>query len=352
MMSNKKRILWKMALIGVAVFAISAISLLLIDFLRQNDEVRSDREWAEKRENQIRKYRAYLQETAKKVVKLPIDPNIVGQAQARYFEEYPTARLYLWAMDTGVQFQFGVPGEAFARLNRAYDAYLKVIEQEGRFTDRQDFIRRLVQDHRNLDFDQYEAKLAGQENSQRRNQWAELGGHDHEGLIFSSPFQNERGEMLGNLYLKVSGLEEGRGYSRRDYEGPQTFSGIVFTASAIFLWFLLPSWVYLDAKGRGVDSPARWSILTLVSLVFGLAVYLLLRPEGGARGICQNCGRTTDNEKYCPFCGSPATSDFCSKCGYPTRVEWTYCPNCQTPTQKIPEAVPAATQEAIDQPDA
>jgi hypothetical protein len=351
-MSNKKRILWKMALIGLAVFVISAISFGVTEYLQRQAETRSENEWANKREEQIRKYRTYLQETAKKVVKLPVDPNIVGQVQARYFEEYPHARLYLWAMDGAGQFQFGIPREAFARLNRAYDNYQKFIEQEGRFTDRQDFLRRLVQNHRDLTFDYYEKKLAGEASPSRRSQWEELGGYDQEGLVFSTPFQNERGEMLGNLYLKATGIEEGRRYYYDgSYRDPQEVSRALFVAALMFLWFLLPTWVYLDAKGRGVNSPVRWSILTLVSLVFGLAVYLILRPEQGAKGVCQNCGRITDSEKYCPFCGTPAISEFCPKCGYPARAEWTYCPNCQTAMQKASEAAPAAAQEPPAQPE-
>lgn len=346
-MSNKKRILWKMALIGVTVFVISAVSFGVTTYLQRQAEIRNENERANRREEQIRKCRAYLQETAKKVVKLPVDPNIVGQVQARYYEEYPNARLYLWAMDGAGQFQFGVPREAFARLNRAYDTYQKFIEQDGQFTDRQDFLRRLVQNHRTLTFEYYEKKLAGETAAPAQSRWEELGGYDQEGLVFSTPFQNERGEMLGNLYLKVTGIQEGRGYyynaSFRNYQ--DTFRAF-FLAALVFLWFLLPTWVYLDAKGRGVNNPVRWSVLTFVSLVFGLAVYLILRPEPGAKGVCQNCGRTIDSEKYCPFCGTPATDEFCPKCGYPARAEWTYCPNCQTAMHKVDEAVSAAVPQA------
>jgi hypothetical protein len=350
-MSNKKRILWKMALIGIAVFVLSASGFLVAEYMQRRAQTWQNEEWARTREDLIRKYRAYLQETAKKVTKLPVDPNIVGQAQARYFEEYPHARLYLWAIDGGGQFQFGIPREAFARLNRAYDTYQKIIEEEGRFTDRQDFLRRLVQNHKELTFDYYEKKLAGGTAPQRRSQWQDYGGDDQDGLVFSTPFQNERGEMLGNLYLKVTGIEEGRQYSYSNYRDPQELSGAIFVASLVFLWFLLPTWVYLDAKGRGMDSPVRWSILTLLSLVIGLAVYLILRPEAGVRGVCQNCGRTTNSEKYCPFCGTPATSDFCPKCGYPAQPEWIYCPNCQTAMQKVREPAAPATPEPAAQPE-
>lgn len=348
-MSNKMRILWKMALIGIAVFVISAAGFWVTKYLSTHAEIRQNEEWAGRREEQIRKFRAYLQETAAKVTKLPVDPNIVGQVQARYFDEYHEAHLYLWAMDGSGQFQFGVPREAFARLNRAYDTYQKIIEQEGRFTDRQDFLRRLIQSNRELTFDYYEKKLAGDTSPIPASRSENLEGYDQEGLVFSTPFQNERGEMLGNLYLKVTDINEGREYYRANFTGLQEVASPLIAASLIFLWFLLPTWVYLDAKGRGMDSPVRWAVLTLLSLFIGLAVYLILRPEGGGKGICQNCGRATNSEKYCPFCGSPATSEFCPKCGYPTKAEWSYCPNCQTSIQKSQE--PPPVQDPVINPE-
>jgi RNA polymerase subunit RPABC4/transcription elongation factor Spt4 len=344
MLPNKKRILWKMTLIGLAVFVISAAGLFGTDYIRRRNELRNENAWRQYREDQVRKFRSHLQETAKQVTKLPVDPNIVGQVQARYFEEYPRARLYLWAMDGSGQFQFGIPREAFARLNRAYDTYQKVIEQEGRFTDRQDFIRRLVQNHRNLTFDYYEKRLAGDAAATARSEYEEIRGYDQEGLVFSTPFQNERGELLGNMFLKVTNLEHDRPYSYFNYQSPRELSLILLVSSLIFLWFLLPTWVYLDAKGRGMDSPVRWSILTLVSLFVGLAVYLIVRPEEGIKGICQNCGRSLGAERFCPFCGSPATHEFCARCGYPVRTEWTYCPNCQAATQRAQEGTPAGSQ--------
>jgi len=351
MMPNKKRILRNMTLIGLAVFVISGLSLLITERMSRSARIEYEKTWSRTREERVQKYRTYLQDTAKKVVKLPVDPNIAGRAEAHYFEEYPNARLYLWAMDTGGQFQFGVPREPFARLNRAHDTYQKLIEQEGRFTDRQDFIRRLVRDLKNMNFEYYEARMAGQEGPENPRRDEDRGPIESDGLVFSAPFQNEQGEMLGTLYLKVSGIDNDRGYFRNGYRGPREFSGVLLGASALFLWFLLPTWVYLDAKGRGVDSPVRWSVLTLVSLVFGLAVYLILRPEQGIRGVCQNCGRTTGGEKYCPYCGSPVTNDFCPKCGYPVRMEWTYCPNCQTAIQKVPEPDPQAAEKPVIEPE-
>jgi hypothetical protein len=343
-MSNKKRILWKMLFVGLAVFVISAAGFVATEYLQRRSDAGNHLMWERNRQEQIQKYRSYLLETAKKVTRLPADPNIVGQAQARYFDEYSRAHLYLWAMDGSGQFLFGVPREAFARLNRAYDTYQKVIEQEGRFTDRQDFLRRLVQSHKQLTFGYYERKDAGEATAQGQSR-DDPADYDHEGLVFSAPFQNERGEMLGNLYLKVTDIQDGPDYSYSSYREPRDLSSALLGASLVFLWFLLPTWVYLDAKGRGMTSPVRWAVLALASLFIGLLVYLILRPEGGVQGTCPNCGRAVGAEKFCPFCGTPSTHEFCRKCGYPARADWSYCPNCQTAMQAAPEpAVPAAAE--------
>jgi len=341
-MSNKRRILKKLALYGLGVSALSA--LVLFVSLRAQDSIRNQRhaEMNEKRDVLVHKYRTYLNETAKKVTRLPVDPNIVGQVQARYFEEYSQARLYLWAADTRGEYLFGVPAEAFGRLNRAYDTYRQVIEKEGRFTDRQDFLRRLIQDHQELDFEVYEAKLSGRELEQRRWEQKRLwNGDDRADLTFSTPFLNDQGQMLGNMYLKIVGIDDRFPDWVRDYEGPLNVSALFLVVSLLFLWFLLPTWVYLDARGRGMASPARWSALALVSLIFGLTVYLILRPDEGGALVCQSCGRSTKGGRYCPYCGAVNSNEFCQKCGFPVRTEWAFCPNCQAPN-------PVETPEPAD----
>lgn len=333
-MSNKRRILKKLALYGLAVSAFSALVLFISIYAQQSIRDKLRAEMSEKREAQVNKYRAYLQETAKKITRLPVDPNIAGQAQARYFEEYSQARLYLWAMNNKGEYLFGVPAEAFGRLNRAYDTYRAIIDKEGRFTDRQDFLRRLIQDHKELDFEIYEAKLNGRELPQRRWEQRRLWGEDdNDDLTYSTPFLDDQGQMLGNMYLRIAGINEHFSYWTEDYEAPLNISAFFLVLSLIFLWFLLPSWVYLDARGRGMANPARWSILTLVSLIFGLTVYLILRPDEGGATICQSCGRGTKGGRYCPYCGAVNSDEFCQKCGYPTRAEWTFCPNCQAANQ-------------------
>ncbi len=327
-MQNKKRLLRRMALIGLAVMLVSGVVFIIATASREDALRRRAEEEQSRREELITKYRAYLNETAKRITSLPVDPNLVGQVQARYFDEYQQARLYFWAMDSRGEFLFGVPSEAFARLNSAYDKYKKEIQEEGRFTDRQDFIRRQVHDHHSLDLTRYEREASGKGREPRWYQWDE----NEDRVVFSTPFQNERGEMLGNVYLKLTRLNTHAGYDWDSYEPPMAISAIILAGSVLFLWFLLPTWVYLDAHARGMQNPARWSALTLVSFVFGLCVYLILRPGDGSV-LCEKCGASTSGGSFCPYCGTPVQTEFCAQCGYPTKSEWRYCPNCQASTR-------------------
>ncbi len=327
-MQNKKRMLKRMALIGLAVVFVSGLVFLIAQSLREDAMHRGEAEQQSRRQELISKYRAYLTETAKRIKSVPVDQNLIGQAQARYFDEYQQAHLYLWAMDSRGEFAFGVPNEDFARLNAAYDKYKKQIQDEGRFTDRQDFIRRLVNDNRDLDFSRYEREAADQRSA---GSWRPWEGDDG-AAVFSTPFQNERGEMLGNLYLKVSRLNTDTGQDWNRHEGPMAVSAIILGGSLLFLWFLLPTWVYLDAYARGMQNPARWAALTLVSFVFGFCVYLILRPEDGSV-LCEKCGGNAGAGTFCPYCGAPVQNEFCAQCGYPTKSEWRFCPNCQASTR-------------------
>jgi hypothetical protein len=64
----------------------------------------------------VERSRQYLGELAKKIDKLPIDPTLVGEIEAHYFEERTAGALHVWAMGTAGQFLFGVPRESFSRL--------------------------------------------------------------------------------------------------------------------------------------------------------------------------------------------------------------------------------------------
>lgn len=107
-------------------------------------------------------------------------------------------------------------------------------------------------------------------------------------------------------------------------------------------WVLVAWWVYLDATWRRME-PVPWAMLTLVTNVFGLVTYLVIRyPDPRS---CPKCGAyLSTGLKRCPYCGSEAEPT-CPRCQAPIRTDWVYCPACaaQLPILKAQE--PGAAPE-------
>ena len=93
---------------------------------------------------------------------------------------------------------------------------------------------------------------------------------------------------------------------------------------------LLPTWVFVDARGRGVRRAALYAFLTVLSAVIGLVVYLIARPEDPRSLPCPGCGKDVDGGAYCPHCGRDLSAAFCASCRYPLKADWVYCPACRT----------------------
>lgn len=110
---------------------------------------------------------------------------------------------------------------------------------------------------------------------------------------------------------------------------------IAMFASVIWLWFLLPSWVYIDAQQRHVPRPLLWSLLTLIGSVFALLVYLVSRPTDSGEFRCPQCSKMLNGSKAgCPYCGADLSAVFCPQCQYPLKPGWSFCPSCRSALTK------------------
>jgi RNA polymerase subunit RPABC4/transcription elongation factor Spt4 len=260
--------------------------------------------------------------------------------------------MYVWAMDNGGHFLFGVPGDEFARLNAFYDQNQAVIATDGVYANREQFLRTLLGHP-----DQRMAPPKEEEGDRRR-------GGDEEGtwwrfhreddnwesrniLLLSTPIQDAGGATVGNLNLKLTGLRDQRvsAWDDERAKGVVAVAGIVTGLSLVWLWFMLPSWVYIDARQRGVPRPVLWSFLTLIGSVFALMVYLISRPSGPEELQCPRCGKTLNGSKAgCPYCGADLSAAFCQRCQYPVKPDWSFCPSCRgalTRTPSTPEGAAA-----------
>jgi RNA polymerase subunit RPABC4/transcription elongation factor Spt4 len=137
---------------------------------------------------------------------------------------------------------------------------------------------------------------------------------------------------------------------------------ITMAAGAVVasLWLGMTIWTWRDMRARSRDMLAQTAATALVAVlnVFGLIIYLMLRPretlaeayersleeEALLQGIeekpmCPGCGRPTNAQwQVCPYCHTRLKKP-CVQCNQLLELSWNLCPFCTTP-QAAPEAEP------------
>lgn len=122
-----------------------------------------------------------------------------------------------------------------------------------------------------------------------------------------------------------------------------------FVAFGLAVWFSIIVWTFMDIRSRSRDVLV-WifaTILVFLFNVFGLVVYLILRPhetlmqayersleeeallqEIEERPICPNCRHRVEQDyRICPNCHQKL-KDACLNCDRLVEVDWTVCPYC------------------------
>jgi hypothetical protein len=356
---NKKKLIRKMAIPAAAIFVISMIVLLLENPIESNmyqkHVARLDAHVTKlTQENQ-----KYLAEVAKKFAAAGSGDLAASRAVAELQSEFllenqklNQARKYLWMSNQRGEFIFGVPAQAFAKLNDGFDKNREIIIADGHYKDRNDFLMTLVDKHDDIDFS--ERELAKQESERYyygRNEKVTAWRFYREPqidtpyrqyyrpttFVLSAPIANEAGAVEGVLFLKVDDSANRQLYFSRYYATRESIYNEllepIFTTfavlSGLFLWFLLPSWVYIDAQQRAVGNPGVWAFIALISLIFGLAIYLITRPSTMKSLHCPKCENQINGGAFCPHCGFDLSSTYCPQCQYPVKAEWAFCPNCR-----------------------
>lgn len=128
------------------------------------------------------------------------------------------------------------------------------------------------------------------------------------------------------------------------WNGGGVAAALFFLLCFAAYWVLVAWWVYLDAKWRRMGA-IPWAILTLVTNVFGLVTYLVIRyPNPRA---CPQCGAyLTIGLKRCPYCGSEAEPT-CPRCQAAVKADWVFCPSCSA---QLPTAQAASQPHANSTP--
>lgn len=132
-----------------------------------------------------------------------------------------------------------------------------------------------------------------------------------------------------------------------------------FVAFGLAVWFSIIVWTFMDIRSRSRDVLV-WIFATLLVFlfnVFGLVVYLILRPhetlmqayersleeeallqEIEERPICPNCRHRVEHDyRVCPNCLTKL-KDVCLNCDRLVELDWSVCPYC-TVERKLPVAL-------------
>ena len=74
---------------------------------------------------------------------------------------------------------------------------------------------------------------------------------------------------------------------------------------ALGIQIAIAVWVYKDAKSRGMDNAMLLTIVTVITGLLGLIIYLLMRPKGNLVP-CPSCQKKRmEGSAKCPHCGNP-----------------------------------------------
>lgn len=329
-MQAKKRLISRLAAGTAAVLALAGVTALVGLKADHEERRRFDARQQTEKQQRVEGSRAYLGEIAQRVDALPVDATLVSEIESRYFEEQAEGPFYVWAMDKSGGFAFGVPQSAFAKLNAVYDREVTPRLKEGVFLDRQTFLLGLIDDAddvaREALPDDKALELVERGQRFRLDRW-----EPEQSFVISTPLKAKDGSALGSLYLKRTPVRD-----RSYYRTGMPLEAVIGVAAAVagtafaFLWVLLPTWVYVDARERGVRRAPLFAFLTVISSLVGLVVYLIARPESARRLSCPGCAKEVNGGAFCPHCGRDLASAYCPACRYPLEPDWAFCPACRT----------------------
>ncbi|HXY41467.1 MAG TPA: zinc ribbon domain-containing protein [Vicinamibacteria bacterium] len=352
-MEAKKKLIGRLAMAAGAVLGLALVVVAATALIARAEREDRARRAVHEREQLVERSRKYVGELAQRVDRLPVDAGLVGEVESRYFEEYSAAPMQVWAMGTDGSFLFGVPRESFDKLNAIYDHEVAPKLSEGVFIDRQTFLRTLADSSEEIGPASFAPK-AGERRAETDEEtgvwdrWRHYGHDPSRSFVVSAPVKSPTGAALGSVYLKRE-IPWPHGEGGNDLREVADAAGVVAGFTAAFLWLLLPTWVYVDARGRGVRRAWLFAFLTAMSGPVGLIVYLIARPERPLSLQCPGCGREVDGGAFCPHCGRDLSTAFCATCRYPLKPEWSYCPACRgeiRPQPSRPEAPAPSAQPA------
>ena len=188
-MDAKKRLIGRLAIAAGVVLALALVVLAGTSLaLQEERESRADRE-RRQREALVERSRKYVAELARRVERVPVDPALAGEIEARYFEEYASGPIQVWAMGTDGRFLFGVPREAFDKLNAIYDRDVAPNLKQGVFVDRQTFLRTLADASEEIGPRSFAAEPS-EDDAAAWERWRRFGRDTERSFVVSAPLRD------------------------------------------------------------------------------------------------------------------------------------------------------------------
>lgn len=366
---NRRKLIRKLA-IPAFVIAVVSLVVILLQFPYRSYQLKNHQEKFKKYFSSfLEDNKTYLNGIAGRIKSVPVNQVLINELQSEYVIEHQkrdASKKYLWMSDQSGNTMFGIPDHIIEKLNTNYDKYQATIKADEYYRDRNDFLLKLVDKSDKIDFSQF-AQNETRGERYYENYWRfykeDLNDWNYPYLqptstIFSSSVYSSNGTLLGELFMKVDdSVNKEKYYNEQALQNDDLFFvlinvfGTLFGISCAFLWFLLPTWVYLDAQERDVKTPGIWAFLSLISLFFGLTIYLITRPNTLKSFTCPKCeGELNGTRAYCPHCGNDLSNTFCQQCQYPIKAEWQFCPNCRAQTNVKPSQ-DSVTHQHVDNDD-
>jgi cbb3-type cytochrome oxidase subunit 3 len=158
-------------------------------------------------------------------------------------------------------------------------------------------------------------------------EWAEFGKEKDDELFYESNFNNKNVYLLNYLLDKNNGTKvfiitdiKTIPYGERLFEAIGGILEIIF----VLYWVGVALWVYKDAKKKKMNE-ALWGMLTLITNLAGLVVYMLYKQNNET---CYKCGTLQSKYNiYCSSCGTKIKKT-CDKCGMIVDDNNSYCGKC------------------------
>jgi hypothetical protein len=344
---KRKKLIFKMAFAAILVFLIAGAANIFEVIYSNEEEARLLRRRDIKIAELTVEYQKYLDEIAKQISESAVNQNLTTRINSYVFNKRPGTKLYLWMNDGEGKFVFGVPSADFTRLNRIYDRNRTTIEKESYFIDRNDFLIKAMGRQDRIIYARpiLEPRLAQLQvdlEAQLIKEFYYSRPHrDSSSIVLSSPIIGEERQVSGELYLKVDDSEVRQMLDYRNEVTDEVLFPIfhvLLAISAFFLWLLIPSWVYIDARQRDVKRAFMWAFLTVITFGFAVIVYVLARPAAVKSFLCPECEKELNGTKaFCPYCGFDLAKTFCPQCQYQVQAEWQFCPSCRFDLTRNPE---------------